>query len=147
MPTEVPTVLILAPWSDDIPAEVIDIEIDRHSIVKRRWRKLASNGKEIAFQLNQAAKHHDLLAGADGHCYKLAQSPESVIEIPMPNDQAMATKLGWYLGNQHLGIEVREKSILLEDIHTLRRSLDKIGIPYQQKTDVFLCSLHSSHSH
>ena len=51
---------------------------------------------------------------------------EEVVSISMPEDPSMAAKIGWYLGNRHLPIEVREKEILLESFPTLTDSLDRI---------------------
>lgn len=102
---------------------------------------------EVIYNLSSATAHGQLLLGSDGHCYKIQQTTEGVIVIPMPQSLEMAAKLGWYLGNQHLGIEVRENELVLEDVHTLARSLEKIGIPFKKRVDVFLCALHSSHSH
>lgn len=102
---------------------------------------------EVIYNLPQATAHGQLLMGSDQSCYKVQQVSEKVIAIPLPQSFEMAAKLGWYLGNQHLGIEVREGEIVLEDVHTLARSLEKIGIPFERREDVFLCALHSSHSH
>ncbi|MFC5050465.1 hypothetical protein ACFPK9_07555 [Rubritalea spongiae] len=147
METKIQQVVIQEEWDVAEPMDVCLLPIDRHTIAKRRWRQLLSEDLEVVYKLQVPSSHGALLLGSDGKCYKLQQNAEDVIAIPMPGSLEMAAKVGWYLGNQHLGIEVREKEILLEDVHTLARSLEKIGIPFERREDVFLCALHSSHSH
>ena len=81
-----------------------------------------------------------------GRIFLIAQEPEDVLVIPLPNKTEMAAKIGWYLGNQHLPVEIRETEIILEHLATLAASLDRIGIPYTLRTDVFRCKMHS-HQH
>ncbi|MBK1790762.1 hypothetical protein JIN82_06295 [Persicirhabdus sediminis] len=102
---------------------------------------------ELAYGLRTAAKHGDYFKGVDGSCYHIQQLAEEIIEVPMPQSLEMAAKVGWYLGNQHLAVEVRADKIILEYVHTLAKSLDRIGIPYQVTQGVFLCGMHSSHTH
>ena len=66
--------------------------------------------------------------------------------IPLPKKAEMAAKVGWYLGNQHLPVEIREDEIILERLDTLAASLNRIGIPYTLRMDVFRCKMHS-HQH
>ena len=141
------TVILEREWPGEEPEELRSVLVDRHVLVKRRWRVRISADLELVYASSAATKHLGLWLGSDGHCYQVRQGEEEVVTIPMPSSHGMAAKLGWYLGNQHLAVEVREKEIVLESVHTLTRSLDRIGIPYQIKNEVFLCALHSSHTH
>ena len=147
MEVNIQHVLIQSVWSNPEPEDVRELHVDRHILAKRRWRQFLGEELEVIYQLSVASKHGQLLHGSDGSCYKVVQKEEMVIAIPMPQSLEMAAKIGWYLGNQHLGIEVRPTEILLENVHTLASSLERIGIPFERREDVFLCALHSSHSH
>lgn len=100
----------------------------------------------MAVALEKAAQNGNVLLGG-GRSFRIAQMPEEVVAITMPEEQSMAAKIGWYLGNRHLPIEVREKEILLESFPTLTDSLERIGIGYTMREDVLNCRPHSEHTH
>ena len=55
MPDAAP-VVIQGPWEGEPSVEPTPVPIDRHSIVKRRWRRPAADGTELVYQLPQASK-------------------------------------------------------------------------------------------
>ena len=124
------------------------IAVDRVTLYKRRWR-LTFQGLELAVDLDSAASHGQTLSNASAsHFFQIEQIPEQVIMIPIPTDASMAAKIGWYLGNRHIPIEVREKEMVMENFPTLTDSLTRIGILYEQKTDILRCAPHSAdHRH
>ena len=80
--------------------------------------------------------------------YGCAEEPEEVIVIPLPEGTELAAKIGWYLGNRHIPVEVREGEIVVEVFPTLTDSLERIGIGYEERSDVLRCGPHSSgHRH
>ena len=122
------------------------VSVDRHTLYKRRWRAKAEDGTELAVNLESPVKDGVLLDAGEGRVFLIEQQPEDVLVIPLPQKTEMAAKLGWYLGNQHLPVEIRENEIILEQLNTLAASLDRIGIPYTLRKDVFHCKMHS-HQH
>ena len=122
------------------------VNVDRHTLYKRRWRAKAEDGEELAVDLDGPVSDQSFLKTVDGSIYQIAQIAEDVLVISLPKTTEMAAKLGWYLGNQHLPVEVRSDAIILEKLDTLAASLDRIGIPYTLKHDVFRCKMHS-HQH
>ena len=122
------------------------VSIDRHTLSKRRWRATASDGSELAVNLDAPVAVGTVLESVDGRQFLIHQEPEEVLSIPLPKKTEMAAKVGWYLGNQHLPVEIREDEILLEKVKTLADSLDRIGIPYTLRTDVFTPAIHSNHA-
>lgn len=122
------------------------VKVDRHTLYKRRWRAKAEDGVELAVDLDAPVKDGALLDSGNGQVYQIQQIEENVLVIPMPSTPDMGAKIGWYLGNQHLPIEVRKNEIILEQLDTLAASLDRIGIPYTLRRDVFHCKMHS-HQH
>ncbi len=120
--------------------------VDRHTLYKRRWRAKAEDGSDLAINLDRPVGDGAYLDGGESGVFKVQQLDEEVLVIPLPKSTELAAKVGWYLGNQHLPVEVREQEILLENVKTLAASLDRIGIPYTIRRDVFRCKMHS-HTH
>jgi urease accessory protein UreE len=127
--------------------EVVPVRIARIDLWKRRWRQVAENGEEIAVDLEAPARNGEILLGDEG-CFRIEQTAEEVIAIAMPSKPDLAAKIGWYLGNRHIPIEVRPDEILLENFPTLVDSLARIGIAYIVREDVLNCRPHSEdHRH
>lgn len=137
---------ILIERSVESEAPAIPVSVDRHTLYKRRWRARAEDGTELAVILGDPVKHGSVLDGGGGRLFRVEQQPEEVLAIPMPSTCEMAAKVGWYLGNQHLPVEVRSSEIILEYVNTLAASLDRIGIPFVRRRDLFFCKMHS-HQH
>lgn len=130
---------------EDYP-DAVALPVARTVLWTRRWRSTAQDGTVVAVALEKAARNRDVLLGG-GRAFRIAQMREEVVAIAMPEDASMAAKIGWYLGNRHLPIEVREEEILLESFPTLTDSLERIGIVYGVRDDVLNCRPHSEHSH
>lgn len=130
---------------EDCP-DAVALPVARITLWTRRWRSTAEDGTVVAVALEKAASNGEILLGG-GRAFRIAQMPEEAVAIAMPEDASMAAKIGWYLGNRHLPIEVREDEILLEKFPTLTDSLDRIGIGYQIREDVLNCRPHSEHTH
>lgn len=126
--------------------EAVSLPVERVDLWKRRWRGTAGDGTEVAVSLEKPVGNGTYLVGG-GRCFQVAQHSEEVVVISLSADSAMAAKIGWYLGNRHLPIEVREKEILVAAFPTLTDSLERIGIPYQLREDVLNCRPHSEHTH
>ena len=124
----------------------VTIKVDRHTLYKRRWRATAENGEELAVNLDAPVAAGTILCSSNNEQFLIEQTKEDVLVISLPTSTQLAAQVGWYLGNQHLPVEVREDAIILEKIDTLAASLDRIGIPYTFKHDVFRCKMHS-HQH
>ncbi|YCM42046.1 hypothetical protein V2O64_12110 [Verrucomicrobiaceae bacterium 227] len=127
--------------------EAVVVEVARIDLWKRRWRAVAGNGVEMAVMLDVPARNGDTLYGEDC-CFRIAQISEEVVVIAMPGDAELAAKIGWYLGNRHIPVEVRSTELLVEDFPTLTDSLERIGITYEKRQDVLNCRPHSEdHRH
>lgn len=123
------------------------LPVARDDLWKLRWQGVAADGTEVAVALETPAKHGMILASLE-RSFRIEQLPEEVIAIPMPQDAEMAAKIGWYLGNRHIPIEVRTVEIVMGNFPTLTDSLDRIGIGYEVRQDLLLCRPHSEeHRH
>ncbi len=131
----------------DAEVDAVLLSVARIDLYKRRWRGVAQDGTEVAVALSEAAKDGQYLCGAD-RVFLISQNPEDVLVIPMPQEAEMAAKIGWYLGNRHIPIEVRADEMLMENFPTLEDSLTRIGISYHLRQDVLRCRPHSAdHRH
>lgn len=128
---------LLVEQTTDAASTFAKVSVDRHTLYKRRWRAKAEDGTELAVNLESPASDGALLDAGEGRVFLIEQQPEDVLVIPLPQKTEMAAKIGWYLGNQHLPVEIRENEIILEQLNTLAASLDRIGIPYSLRRDVF----------
>ncbi|MBB5352744.1 urease accessory protein [Haloferula luteola] len=131
------------PEAPDPSLFAIPVELDRHTLQKRRWRATAADGRELAIDLTDPVSHGTTLAVTETSRYEVRQSPEAVLILPLPQDPAEAARLGWFLGNQHLPVEVRSDAIWVEDAPTLADALHRHHIHHHHGTGVFLADPHS----
>lgn len=104
---------------------------------------------DIAVDLDAPVAHGTVLADTNKQkMYRIEQLPEEVVVIPIPEEATMAAKIGWYLGNRHIPIEVREDTLVMENFPTLVDSLLRIGIKHEVTQDILRCAPHSAdHRH
>lgn len=127
--------------------DAVGLPVSREKLWTLRWRGTAADGTEVAVALESPAKQGMILASLE-RSFRIEQEPEEVVAIAMPAESEMAAKIGWYLGNRHLPIEVRKEEIVLANFATLTDSLDRIGIRYEVRQDILLCRPHSEeHRH
>lgn len=126
----------------------VPVRVDRHTLAKRRWRIQAEDGEDIAVDLENPCSHGDLLWTTELKAYFVDQAFEQVVEIPMPADPGLAATLGWFLGNQHLPVEIMHEGIRLEASSHLMSLLERSHIDFSVREAVFSPAAHSaSHSH
>ena len=141
------------PYITQLPAdsacagEKVPVEVDRHTLEKRRWRTVAADKTDLAVDLPAPCRDGDVLHVENGYVYYVRQAPEPVVEITVPEDSTEAARLGWFLGNQHLQIELGDGLVLLADDPQLRSKLERTGIHYTLGVKVFSPDPHSKGHH
>lgn len=119
---------------------------DRGTLLKRRWRGAAEDGKEFGFDLEQPLGHGDCFY-ADGDArYVVEQLPEAVLEIPITQPE-IAARVAWTLGNLHLVVQVLPDAIRVADEPIARRALMEGHLPFQPASRVFLPISNGAHHH
>lgn len=127
---------------------VIPVVVDRHVLSKRRWRVTAADGLDLAVDLEQPCAHGAVLWETTEALYTVEQTPEPVLELPIPTEPAEAAFLGWFLGNQHLPVEITEESLRLAATPHLAARLEREGIAFEHAEAVFAPPAHSvGHAH
>ena len=139
--------LIRGPWPHDAHAGTrIELEADRSTLLKRRWRGVAKDGREFGFDLETP-----LAAGAaffaDEAChYIIVQKPEPVLEITL-HDPTQAARIAWTLGNLHFPIEVRTELVLVVDDPAVRVQLERDRVAFTKTSRVFSPIKAAGHHH
>ncbi len=126
-------------------AERIPIEVDRHTLAKKRWRGVAADGHEFGFDLGHHLHNGDCVHIEEGKAYVIHQTPEAVFEIPLSEPQRAAWT-GWMVGNLHFRAQFEGNVILVEADSAVRQMLEREKIPFAEGTRVFM-PLAPAHTH
>jgi urease accessory protein len=126
----------------------VAVKVDRHTLARRRWRVAAEDGCDLAVDLENPVKDGTALYVCESCVYVVSQDPEAVIEISIPTDPMKAAALGWFLGNQHLPVQILEKVVRLEATPHLEDRLKREGLKFERCEAVFAPAPHSvGHAH
>ena len=120
-------------------SEAVTVLVPRADLWKGRWEAVAEDGTRIQVEVADPLKNGSYLYGEDERSFRIEQISEEVLAIPMPSEAEMAAKIGWYLGNRHMPIEVRPDEIVLENYPGIVDSLQRIGIAHEIRKDVLNC--------
>ena len=133
--------------SKNSPLTEIKVIVNRHTLQKKRWRVTAEDGVDIAVELENPCKHGDIVYESKTKAYRVEQKPEDLITLKIPEDTEQSAILGWFLGNQHLPVEVKDGHIRIADDYTVRQLLDRNHFHYHLANDVFQANPHSKTAH
>lgn len=135
-----PIMLIIANSlaSVDLTLPVIELRVDRRTLMKRLWRGIAADGAEFGFELDAPLKHGDTFFQSDVARYVLVQEPEPVLEVLIGDLPASATAgIGWAVGNLHLEFSSEAHRLLTPDEPAARQLFARIQVDYKPTTAVF----------
>lgn len=142
------------PLISTLPATIPDslprtpVFVDRHTLARRRWRVAAEDGCDLAVDLESPVGDGVVIHVTRDTAYVVTQIPETVLEVSIPENPAKAAMLGWFLGNQHLPVQVLENRIRLEATSHLAERLEREGLTFSKKTAPFSPAPHSvGHAH
>ncbi len=138
----------MLPDQGGVPEKVISLHADRHTLAKRRWRAMAEDRTDFGFDVSHPLSHGDIIYYAGTTAYRIAQKPEPVLEVPLPNDPGMAASIGWLIGNLHFGLETFEGFVRVANDPAIAQMLERESIPYRQVEAVFIpLTTQGHHSH
>jgi urease accessory protein len=123
----------------------VPLAVDRLTLAKRRWRRMAADGQEFGFDLEHPLADGDVFFQTSDAHYQIEQEPEPVLEIPLGSPEH-AARLGWKIGNLHFPIAVTPDAIHAPDDAAVRQLLEREGIAHRPALAVFR-PLTGSHSH
>ena len=144
-------ILVHAAIAADPALPEVPIAVERRQLAKRLWRATATDGSEFGFELAGPLAHGDVVFADAAARYVIRQSPEPVLEIPLPPSPDAAAVTGWAVGNLHFPIEAQPARLLAPDDIALRQSLERLGIAHRATEAVFrphrLAAGAAPHSH
>jgi urease accessory protein len=123
----------------------VALHADRQTLVKRRWRGHAEDGREFGFDLDAPLVHGDCFFIQDAALYVVEQKPESVLEIKVATLEEAAA-IAWQIGNLHLGAQVLPAMLRVADDAAAAQLFERTHITYQRRNEIFL-PLRGAHPH
>ncbi len=130
--------IIQSPFVSPDPAlSVVNLRVERTTVVKRLWRGTAEDGTEFGFELSAPLKHGDTFWQSATARYVLQQQPEAVIEISLELAPSAAAGIGWAVGNLHLELSAEPTRLLAPDEPAVRQLLERLKVPYKPTTAIF----------
>ena len=127
-------------------AEVIPLSVDRHTLARKRWHGIASDGSEFGFDLKSSLKHGDIFFEKEGRLYAIEQTEEPCFLIQLSTPKASAW-LGWMVGNLHFKAEFTEEGMLVQDDLAVRQMLERESIEFALVNRIFQPCAQGGHSH
>jgi urease accessory protein len=129
--------IIRGPWPHRTPAgSRIDLEADRATLLKRRWRGTAQNGVEFGFDLDAPLADGAIIFADEAAHYIVVQKPEPVLLIPL-RDSTQAARVAWSLGNLHFPVQVGPALIVVPDDSAVRLYLERDHVAFSEASEVF----------
>ena len=133
-------------------AELPEVELvaDRFKLQKRRWRGEAEDGADFGFELAEPIGHGAVFFESATHRYRIRQTPEPVLAIPLAGDATEAAETGWQIGNLHMPVQVAADEIRVGDDPAVRQLFTGMGIAFSVKEEIFQPmkgSIGAGHSH
>ena len=127
-------------------SEVILLSVDRHTLARKRWRGVASDGSEFGFDLENILKHRVAFFKKGGKCYVINQTEEPCFLIEL-NTPKLSAWLGWMVGNLHFKAEFTEQGMLVQDDLAVRQMLERESIAFTLVSRVFQPCAQGGHDH
>lgn len=124
----------------------IELEADRATLAKRRWRGAARDGAEFGFDLAHPLEDGAVFFENEAAAYVIAQKPEPVLEILL-GDPVHAARLGWSLGNLHFPVEIDGLLLRVVDDIAVRIYLERDHVPFTPRLHLFHPLKTSAHGH
>jgi urease accessory protein len=122
----------------DINLPVVELRVERRTLMKRLWRGTAADGVELGFELDAPLKHGDTVWQTQAARYVIVQEAEAVLEVLIGDLPASATAgIGWAVGNLHLEFSSEATRLLTPDEPAARHLFARIQINFNPTTAVF----------
>jgi urease accessory protein len=142
--------IIRGPWPHPtVAGPRIEVEADRSTLLKRRWRGTARDGLEFGFDLEAPLGDGTVFFATDDAHYLVTQKPEPVLKIAL-HDPTQAARVAWSFGNLHFPIQVNPGLIMVADDSAVRLYLERDRIAFSSAMEIFRpikSAGHHGHGH
>ena len=130
--------IVQSPVANPEPAiPSVTLHVDRLTLAKRRWRRVAADGAEFGFELSAPLKPGEVFFQSATTRYVIAQDPEAVVAVSLDLTPAAAAGIGWAIGNLHLELSAEPTRLLAPDEPAVRQLLARLKVPFTPTTAVF----------
>lgn len=126
--------------------EVVAVSVDRHKLVRRRWRGVATDGTDFGFDVNESLNHGDCIYETDTKSYIIEQVPEDCFLIALSGAKESAW-MGWMIGNLHFKASFSDEGVLVQDDLAVEQMLEREHIHYHRVKRIFQPAKQGGHSH
>jgi urease accessory protein len=113
------------------------LRVDRLTLAKRLWRRVAEDGAEFGFELEAPLRHGDVFWQTATARYVVEQHVEPVVEISLALAPSAAAGIGWAVGNLHLELSAEADRLLAADEPAMRHLLERLKVPFTCTTALF----------
>ena len=127
--------------------ETVKVSVDRLTLQKKRWRTVAEDGVDIAVDLEGHCHHGETVYESEDKAYVIEQLSEPVIIVAIPESQEEAAMMGWVFGNQHIPVQIKDKTIRVAADENISIFLKRNHIHSSEETGHFSPSPHSRVHH
>jgi urease accessory protein len=124
----------------------VRLQAERSILAKRRWRGVASDGREFGFDLDATLTDGTAFFIEGNTCYVIEQLPEPLLEVTV-SSVPEAARIGWSLGNLHFGLEVRPHCIRVAPDPAVAQFLAREHLHYHEVKAVFRPLSAVAHRH
>jgi len=131
----------------DTARRQVGLTVDRHTLMKTRWRGMAHDGTEFGFDLEVPLRHDEVFFETDSAVFAIRQAAEPVLIVSSDIPWGSVAELAWSAGNLHQPIEVRADGMCLPDEPAVRAVLDKLHVGYSRADAIFRPQGGGVHSH
>jgi len=119
----------------------VRLVVDRLTLVKRRWRGVAEDGREFGFDLSEPLTDGTTFFASDAALYVIAQKYEPVLELSVGDSSlregTRAARLGWLIGNLHFQIEIADDVVRVVDDPAVRQLFEREGFAFTPCKRIF----------
>lgn len=123
--------------SSVLPAEKqIILHAERRQFLKRRWRGIASDGREFGFDLDTRLIDGCVIFHSAGFDYIVRQLPETVYRITFESP-AHAALVAWKTGNLHLPAQILDDAILVLHDEAMAQLIQREGWSFTEPEVLF----------
>lgn len=115
----------------------VELQVERMTLAKRRWRGEAADGTEFGFDLEYPLSDGDIFHTTESAAYVIAQKAETVLEVSLQENPEMAARLGWVIGNLHFQLQTIPGFVRVADDPALRQLFARERVEYVEREAVF----------
>ena len=124
------------------------ITLDLQQRVKSRIKAFSDNGEDVGIFMERGTilEHGDLIRDQDGYILKVVAAPE-ILSSVYSNDSLLLLRVCYHLGNRHVELQIKNKSVHYRHDHVLDDMVKSLGLDVVIESLPFQPENGAYHSH